>query len=270
MKLKTNHLAIAVMAALTLTSCEETENLGFTDAESNLSEKYIAAEAALSNIYRIVDNTMRDSILRATDSTSILGAIVSKTGPSVLVDFGGGVIGPDGTTRSGSISIIETNDYRMAGGVVVVDLANYSVDNFNVLGNLSLENYGSDSLKLNVTNLVAVDSFMLDGSKSMSWLQGFETPTTSDDKYEIRGSAHGIYLTNSLMSNITVPMVIDNSCQHKVLGGVLSLDFQSDSTSAATTGGIDFIDDDGCENLARINIKKGETEITLARQFNGF
>lgn len=270
-RLKNNYLALFLaISALTLTSCEDDILGGFSEAETALSDKYMATEAALSNIYRIVDNTMRDSTLIAKDTSVVFGAKVIRTGSTVLIDFRPGVIGLDGRTRSGSISITETNDYRQVGGVLTVDLTSYVVDNFNVTGILGVENFGADSLRLNASRLAAVDSFELDGSKTIVWMNGFKTATTADDVYKIKGMATGKQLANTLSSTIMEPMVIDNSCQYRLLEGLVEMQFAMDTASAQTSGSIDYIKTDGCENLARIKIKKGETEITLARQFFGF
>ncbi len=269
--LRNNYLAVMLAAsALTLTSCEDELLGGFSEAETAMSDRYLAAEAALSNIYRIVDNTMRDSTLRATDTSMVFGAKVIRTGNTILIDFKPGVIGLDGRTRSGSIMVTETNDYRQAGGVLAVDLSSYVIDNFHASGIMGVENFGSDSLKLNVSRLAVVDSFELDGSKTLIWMAGFKTATTDDDAYKIKGMATGKQLNNTLNSSILVPMVIDNSCQYRLLEGLVDMQFAMDTASAQTSGSIDFIKADGCENLARIKIKKGETELTLARQFFGF
>ncbi len=268
---KKNYLALFLaLTAIAFTSCDEDTLASFSEAEAAMSDKYMEAEAALSNIYRIVDNTMRDSVLRATDSSSVFGAVVTRTANTILVDFRPGVIGQDGRTRSGTITITETNDYRQAGGVLAVDLSNYVIDNFAVMGILGLENFGSDSLRLNASRLAVVDSFELDGSKTIVWMNGFKTSTTADDVYKIKGMATGKQLNNTLTSSLKEPMVIDNTCQYRLLEGLVEMDFFIDTASAQTTGSIDFIKADGCENLARIKIKKGETEITLARQFFGF
>lgn len=270
-QLKNNLLtATAIVSALTLSSCEEDLVNGFSEAEAALSDKYIDAEAQLSNIYQIVDNTMRDSLLRATDTAVVFGAKVMKTGNVVVVDFSPGVIGKDGVTRAGSITITETNDYRRSGGVLSVDLSKYVVDNYNVMGTIGVENFGADSLRLNVSDLAVVDSFELDGSKTIVWQKGFGTNTTTDDIYKINGLATGKQLTNTLTSSIEEPMVIDNTCKYRLLEGVIEMQFSSDTATTQTTGSIDFIKADGCENLARLKIKRDETEVTLARQFTGF
>ncbi len=269
--LRNNYLILTLAAsAITLTSCEDDLLGGFTEAETAMSDKYMAAEAALSNIYTIVDNTMRDSVLRATDTSEVYGARVIRTGNTILIDFKPGVIGQDGRTRSGSIAVTETNDYRQAGGVIAVDLTNYVVDNFNVMGVLGVENFGADSLRLNASRLAVVDSFELDGSKTIVWMNGFKSASTADDIYKIKGMATGKQLANTLTSTIMEPMVIDNSCQFRLLEGIVDMQFAMDTATTQTSGSIDFIKTDGCENLARIKIKKGETEITLARQFFGF
>ena len=269
--LKNSYLAFFVVAsALTITSCEEDLLGGFSEAETAMSDRYLATEAALSNIYTIVDNTMRDSVLRTTDTSMVFGAKVIRTGGTILIDFRPGVIGMDGRTRTGTISITETNDYRQAGGVLSVNLSSYVVDNFNVSGNLGLENFGADSLRLNVSRLAVVDSFELDGSKTVVWMSGFKSVSTTDDVYKLKGMATGKQLNNTLSSTILEPMVIDNTCQYRLLEGIVDMQFAMDTASAQTSGSIDFIKSDGCENLAKVKIKKGETEITLARQFFGF
>lgn len=260
-------LAIITVAGLMLTACEDQLPLDFIGTESKVCDRYLLTEATLCNTYQIIDIALRDSLFRSQDSAVVDGAIVTKAGNIIRIDFENGAIGQDGRFRKGFIEVNELSDYRGSGGSAHADLQDYFLDEFNIAGILDLYNYGSDSLLMTISNFKATDSLEVNASKSIYWTSGFNTSNIADDKYNIRGQAHGEYGSGSMDVLSSTPLVIDRSCSYRALSGILDLSLHGDSLES--TGTIDFIND-GCENLAKIHLQKGERELLLSRQFFGF
>ena len=265
-----NSLLIGLLgSALVFTACEgEDVFTDFMEEETRLSDTYLMTEATISNTYQIIDQALRDSVFRAQDSSFVDGAIVTKTGNVIRIDYGFGAIGTDGRPRRGYIEIIETNDYRSTGGSAAASLQHYVLNGIDLKGDMNIFNYGNDSLSIVITDFNALDSLEVNASRTISWVSGFNTTLLTDDVYRIKGSAHGDHASGTLDVITSVPLLVQTGCEHRIVSGVLDISLQGDSIGS--TGTIDFIDADGCDNLAKIELKKGEQELLLSRQFFGF
>lgn len=258
-----------LLGSFVFTACEG-EDI-FTDLleeETRLSDTYLMTESSISNTYQIIDQALRDSLFRAQDSSLVDGATVTKTGNLIRIDYGFGAIASDGRPRRGYIEVIETSDYRSTGGSVIASLEHYILNEVDLKGDLSIFNYGSDSLSIIITDFMALDSMVVDASRTISWISGFNTSILTDDKYRINGSAHGDHALGFLDVISSSPLLVHTDCEHRILSGVMDISIQGDSIGS--TGSIDFIAADGCDNLAKIELKKGEQELMLTRQFFGF
>lgn len=261
-------------AAFTITvGCEDTslEDL-LSEGDAQVSESYVKTEAALVNLYSIVDGSLRDSVFQATDSTNFEGAMVTRDGSNISIDFGAGVVGKDGNTRKGTIKIVESGDY-MTDASLDISLQSYSVNDDAITGSIELDKVGSD-FGLVVDGFSADQEIEIDANKTISWVQGFTTLTNSnDDIFNISGTASGMEIAGNrgLSTSITEMMNYDRSCEFKMVSGVIALTLQpADSAAEVTEASIDFLANDGCDNLAKIKITQGETEVELTKQFSGF
>ncbi len=267
---------LTAFAALALTtfmssSCEDLANAdAIFEHEVKLSDQYLAMEATFSSIYKTVDLALRDSTFRASDSAAAQGAIVTRNGNRILMDFNAGSPANDGHTRAGVIEIVETGDYRTAGGSVAVDLDGYKQDDQQISGQLTTNLYTSDSMQIMVSNFSISDSMTMTASRTIVWLQGFGTTSMSDDIYRFGGMAQASAGPNSINITTLRAMRFDNSCQYRLTHGELELGFQIDTVSDNASGLVDFIDNDGCENLAKITLEKDGRKFSLARQLIGF
>lgn len=271
-KLNTFFKLTAVVAAAFMVSCEDTtlEDL-LSDQDTQVSENYIKTEAALSNLYGIIDRSLRDSTFQASDSATVDGALVVRNGNLVTIDFGNGVEGSDGNTRKGMIAITENSSY-LTSASLDIELRNFSVEDKAIEGSIGLSQV-LNSFELSIDSFSAGEMVELNATKQVAWVSGFMTFTDdSDDVFHLTGSATGTDLGSNRMlsSNITEIMKYDRSCQYRILEGVIDFNLDGTDSTDAMEVSIDFLGDDGCDNLAKLKVKQGETEIELTKQFSGF
>lgn len=263
--------ALALFAGLT--SCEEDNPFGNLDQwEQELAKEYISTEAAINDIYSLVDDIMRDSSFAVNDSAVIRGATVTRSGSTISIDYGLGAAGSDGRMRTGTIMLIENGDYFTSSGEISANFQDFSVEGKKYNGSLAVTNLGSNTYELSAGKFSIDDRIQLDGAQNIAWLSGFETwNDIKDDAYQVSGTVTGAD-TGSRKITAAIdggePLSIDRSCKYKVLSGIVDLDITSDSTQ--TGGMLDFRSADGCQNLVDITLYKEESEISVLHQFEGF
>lgn len=265
-------LALGALLMLS-TACEEDNPFGnFGQWQKTFAENYIRAEAAMSDVYSMIDMTMRDSLFAAEDSSLINGAVVTRNGSSILIDYKLGAVSDDGRVREGRIELTQTGEYFGSTGEISVNFDNYKVESQNYSGNIVLKNTGNNSYELSAGNFSVNDYVKLSGSQTISWRQGFNSlENLEDDRYGISGTVTGTDTSSqSITAEIqdTDPLDFDRSCKHKLLGGTVNMSFASDTST--TTGGLDFRSDDGCDNIVDIILEQDDKEVKFTQQFEGF
>ena len=266
-------LKFSVLSSLLLFASCEGEEFGesFLEIEKDLSEHYLDSEAALTNVYDIVDVVARTAALDNGDTLKLFGADVHKSGNQLFINYGNGEVGPDGLTRSGKIQVLETGDYQQPGGEVEISFDEYIVENKAVEGTLNVLNHGNDSLSMLVTSFSVGGEFNLNSNKNISWEQGFDTEDEQDDRYRLSGQGVGADASNNtLTADISEQLVFDRTCEHKLVSGVMDLSIDLDSVETTSTGMLDFLANDACENLVRIQLTNGDQEVDVTYQFEGF
>ena len=253
--------------------CEDTdlEDL-LSDEDAEVTQSYLKTEGALSNLYSMVDRVLRDSSFQATDSAIVDGATVMRNGNTVTVDFGTGVIGSDGSTRKGQIIVTETGSYMTPNAALGVELFNYFVDDKEVAGELNITKVGN-SFELDITDFSAEENVEISADKTVMWTKGFTTlASDTDDVFELSGTATGTELANNrtLTSDITEVLEYDRSCEFRVTQGIIEMNLEAVDSTEEMDAVIDFLDGDGCNNLVKINVSQGDTEVELTKQFKGF
>lgn len=280
MIMKTKNLLIpglmAGLFALAVTSCEDDEDLlgGDSNLEAQLGEQQVAAEAVSSSIYNLADQIMRDTSLQTGDTITVNNAPVTKNGDTVWVMYGNGVSGTDGITRKGTVEIIANGDYTMSGSRISISLLNYQRDGDDVDGSLTVNNNGNNEFGLTVSNFGVNNEFTFNANKTLFWTSGFNTVNDlSDDKYGMSGTASlaEVGTNNQSSSSISDTLNYDRSCQYGMVDGVIDLTFSGDSIEF-DTGTIDFLDADGCNNIAQISLSDTTSgrSVNTSVTFNGF
>jgi hypothetical protein len=273
-------LPVVGLLMVAFTACDEDGDGVATTAETEqrLANYFLDAEAVASNLYTIVDFSLKDSIDDG-DTSMVLGAMVSRAADTYTIDYGTGVVGSDGLTRKGQIVATETGDYLATGGMVTTSFTNYSLDDKNIGGTISVENLGSENFEMIITNLDYNSEFTYNGTKDLQWVSGFNTlKDNTDDKFDISGNSSGSEsgTGNALTANFTSPLKFDRSCQYTILEGVADLSLTGDSTITfpsvlANFVGGDGPNADGCNNQVIVTVSNSNGgSLTLPQIFNGF
>ena len=115
--------------------------------------------------------------------------------------------------------------------------------------------------------------FDLSATKVVTWTGGFNTNNDDqDDQYTLSGTSVGTDSTNnSLTATIDplTPLSFSRDCEYAVLGGIIDLAFAGDSLDG-TSGSLDFLLDDGCDNLVKVRVVDGDQEVETFINIDGF
>lgn len=271
-------LFILALAAIGLTGCDEEILFGGSEgqAQSALSESLLTAQARANFLYRSLDQTMRDSTFQATDSTTVEGAIATRTSNGdILLDFGNGAVGSDGLTRSGQVRFSDIGQvpYTSTGAAYSLSFSNYQVEGEPVSGSFSVENKGNNSYGLALNQFSVEPQTGFNATQEVQWDSGFATISDlSDDLYSLSGSADFTDSTASrdIAANLSSPLKVDRSCNFGVTQGVLDVTFTGDSLTYSQ-GSLDFLAPDGCNNVVELSLTDGSgNEIVVPISFEGF
>src|SRR5690606_41799878 len=130
----------------------------------------------------------------------------------------------------------------------------YSVSDKVRSVSLELNKVGTD-VGLVITDFSADQEIEIDANKTIAWKSGFTTLSNSDDDiFDISGTASGVDMTDNreLSTSITEAMNYDRSCEFKMVSGIIELTLQpGDTIAEITEASIDFLANDGCDNLAK-------------------
>ncbi len=270
MKTKAFLSALVLGSSLTIVSCEDIGLDDFSDTESNVLVDYLHAEAILSHVYRHIDFITKDSTLAATDSAAVLDAMAYRMGNVLTIDYDLGKTSVDGFIRKGQIIVVENGKYTTPGSSSQVSFKNLDINSSPVSGTLSIMHNSMGNFTVTATNFSAKPGFPITASKTVNWIQGFGTPTGVDDIFEYSGQADHKQNGTDLNTTVGEALLIEDSCTYKLVGGEIDFTLSIDTIDEPSSGKIDFLKSDGCNNIVKMNVKKGEAEVTLTKQFTGF
>lgn len=269
---------LAGLIAFGFASCDEENPLGSAgEVESKVGELYILAESTGSRIFNTIDLAMRDNDFITNDTTVIDGAMVTRDGAIIKINYGTGASGSDGILREGEINLLMSggSDYMASGTSIAGTFLNYKEADKPVTGSFNVANQGNDVFALTLTSLSVTDAedntFSLSASKTLTWVDGFSTiGDVSDDSYTLSGTSTGVADTITLTASITSPLSYKSTCQYRLEEGVINLTMAGPGVTY-TGGSIDFLSADGCNNLYSIELNSvdgGSVNTTLT--FTGF
>lgn len=267
-------ISVTMLAlVLVLSACEEENPLeGFLEIQKELAQRYLQTEANLTNTYRLVHQVMTKGIMPG-DTLNLQGAAVYRAASKIVMDYGNGGVGDDGRVRTGKLLLEETGDYFQQNGSLQVDFEDYTVDKVPMGGSFLVTNGGGADLQLSINNFSLNNAFSLSGNKSLRWAQGFTTEVEDDDVFGISGKVNAEDNDkNTVDAQVSEEVMLDANCKHRIVSGLFDLEFgvAQDSSGTESTGSIDFIAEDGCENLVKINLNDGNSAVSLTSQFSGF
>ncbi|MBO0323329.1 hypothetical protein J0X14_13555 [Muricauda sp. CAU 1633] len=199
-----------------LFSCDKEDEKTETTSEDvvNALTEYVT----VNKVFQDIGNNNGDAVLSAENSTSTAKSnSVGKTAPDVeitispadfvtfpktiTVDFKTGVLGKDGITRKGKVTIISTNWYREPGSIHTATFTDYYHNDYKVEGTHVVENTGENvdgflEYTVVITNgkITKSDGSVIEyqENSTRTWIEGKDTPLNIwDDEYLLDGSQNG-------------------------------------------------------------------------------
>lgn len=171
-------------------------NKVFQDIGNNNGDAVLSAESSASSAKsNSAEKTAQDA------EVTISPADLVTFPKTITVDFKTGVLGKDGITRKGKVTIVSTNWYREPGSVHTATFTDYYHNDYKVEGTHVVENMGE-----NVDGDLEYDVVIQDGkittksgavieyqeNSTRTWIAGSETPLYIwDDEYSWEGSQTG-------------------------------------------------------------------------------
>ena len=268
---------MALLCTGIFTACEEQDLSSLLDpSNSDLAIAYVNAESDFLDIYNRVELAMRDSVLQATGSTTMDGAAVSMnpTNGTLTINFGNtNVLTSDGKARRGSINVANLTPafLTVPNSVMQVSTNEFYVDDDKTQLYFQTTNRGLsgtaqhfevDTFALDIEN----GNYQLRGHKNFYWVQGFTTAfQTNDDIYRMEGFSRAVGQSNGAEINATFsaasPVTVDRSCTYTVTQGMIDLVVVK--SEGNQNGSVDFIPEDGCNNLMRVSLNGLSTTVPM-------
>lgn len=270
--------ALLFSTVLIFSSCWRIDN----NPETDTSDRASTAEAVFDDLESLTEDASKENTTQAQmkilygDSVqfTVDPAWPNTTFPkTITIDFGEGVIGLDGKTRSGMITVVATGPYTDAGSVFTTTLDAYHVNEYHVQGTKVVTNNGlNESGNLNY-NIIITDGSIAnsDGNittwsseRNREWIGGQDTNWLTgglegilDDTYSITGVASGVTANGSSYSlNITEPLIVSLNC-HWIKQGAIEL-----SPEGLNVRTLDYGNGE-CDNQATLSVNDNTYDITL-------
>jgi hypothetical protein len=223
-----------------------------------------------------VNNTSTPSTNRidGVDSVACYSVTITQLNPStrfplqILIDFGAGCTGRDGSTRKGKIIVLYTGKLTTSGNSATVTFDGYYIDNIKVEGSHKITNTSTADRK-SFTTVVSnaklsqsADNFIMwNSNKTITQTEGMATPLIAiDDVFNITGQANGaVQLDGKYFewsATITAPLLKRFSCRW-ISKGTLSL-----GKGNAVVAVLDY-GAGTCDNKATFSVNGTIHEITL-------
>jgi hypothetical protein len=195
--------------------------------------------------------------------------INENTSPKQLIaDYGSGIVGADGKTRSGKVILnFVADDLYTIGNKIEASFENYKINNNLTDGKMSVHNVGYDvnnhvsfKVTLSATHNMANGKVSIKSANKISILAGFDTPRVHDDVLQFDGKMTGV-LTSGEKFEITNPSPLvrnrEKDCnQHHVSGvSLIKVENQADRYIDYGNG--------ACDNLATETVDGVSKTITL-------
>ncbi len=211
---KQTFLFALISLVLIFSHCRKEET---QDQDVTLSTDIMKENAQAEALFDDVANQTQIGMVQAEDSTSNKksGITSDDNGATITIspfdfhsfpktieiDFGStGVTGYDGKIRKGKITIETTGWYRDSGTVITINTENYEVDNFEIAGEKTITNNGTN-VSGNIYYSIDIEGSISDSEgttewtsqRIREWIAGEDTFLNPwDDEYLITGTQTGL------------------------------------------------------------------------------
>jgi hypothetical protein len=248
-------LLVMLSLAVVFTACrrEKDEEL---DTETLSSSDNFLVESNINDELKEVDAAATSSGLGKTGPVITIDSASSPK--KMTIDYGTGTLCADGKTRAGRLVVTWTGRYRETGTVITITADSFYQNGNKIAGTKSVKNEGRNTAG-NLYYTITVSNVTLtraDGrtrtwnaNRVREWIAGENTATWTDDVYLITGSSTGVNANGlAYSSDITTPLRVDLSCQHRLTAGVLTVTPQGKRTREVNYG------DGTCDNIFTLTI----------------
>lgn len=168
------------------------------------------------------------------------------------VNYGTGCIDHDGRIKKGKLWVSFVSDYANAGGQVQVLPENFFVNGIEYQGEFSFTNNGNHQYLQTISNGKCLGNswtVLYDGTTSIEWLNGYDTPADPfDDVYQVSENSTGTNRNSRTFTVETITPIIKKSDCKWISSGIIDI-----TPSGLATRRIDFGATD-CDSLATITI----------------
>lgn len=283
------------LAVLFLSSCKKensTQSPSVTAEESQaIAEENALADGEYEEITEIAVTADADLEIEAVEGsttistesdlrirTHIFKQLASRLGPcakitvsgdafpkTVTIDYGDGCLCRDGRFRKGAIVLHFTAPLRRSGSVLTVTLRDYYVNRAHIEGIKTITNLSAGTtvkweVKIQEGRVTWPNGrgFTYVGKRTLTQVEGMDTRTVLDNKYEIEGRNQTVYANGvTVIKNTETPLVRKVSCRWLVQG----------IAKIAINDRVLFVNfgNGECDNKAIISWAGGEKEISLSR-----
>jgi len=238
--------------AISLFSCDpQTVKPNDEEPDMDAAKAIIAAESNFDNVIQLVDFTLATIGPKKTN-TFCADVTADSAAKEIIIDFGTGCQN-NGVHRAGKIIINYIGRYRQPGAVFSVSFDAYQENGEQLDGTLSIASFDRNAANQLFFTVSIINGKVtksngdvegFDGSRTMTWVAGENTPLDpTDDAHEITGYAGGynaqgqaynikittplLYKINCLISAKTLPSSGTMEISSTEFNGLLEADFGS-------------------------------------------
>lgn len=265
---KKSALALSVGFGLLATqSCQKEETtpvntLSTTEATAQVE----MADQLFFDMFQAQNNLVSRS---SEDENGALITINEDASPKQLIaDYGVGVVGADGKTRSGKITIsYESDGLYTIGNKVDATFENYRINDNLTSGKIAIHNVGYDVNKhlafkviLSATHNMPNGKVSIKSTNKVSVVEGFDTPRVFDDVLQVDGNTSGV-LTSGEKFEISFPAPLvrkrSKECVNHYVSGISLTKIENQPDRYLDYG------NGGCDNIATEIVNGVSKTITL-------
>lgn len=250
-------IIIASALFFTFLSCKKaSEIMEEIEKDKIMAEDNSIAEKNSDDASIMSDEANDKGELTSRGGNGILGGAVitrDSIGKKITIDFGTGVVGRDGKTRTGKIMISYTGgNYHSTGAIITQTFVNYTVNGHAISGTRTITNNGA-----NTWTIVAALTITKSNGKIITWNSTRTRSKVNAGEYTITGSANGT-TSNGDTYTITIgtPLNVKLACDN-IQGGTITY------TRGTKTVNIDYGYGTGtpCDNQAEVTLSNGSKHV---------
>lgn len=255
------------LGLLATQSCQkETTNSIKSLSAAEATAQVGIADQLFYEMYQVQSNLVSRS---GEDENGAMITINEDASPKQLTaDYGAGVVGADGKTRSGKVTINYVSDgLYTIGNKIDASFENFRINDNITSGKIAIHNVGFDVNKhvafkvvLSATQNMPDGKVSIKSTNKVSIIEGFDTPRVFDDVLQIEGSTYGVLTSDEKFeTSFPTPLVRkrSNECVKHYVSGVTLTKIENQPDRYVDYG------NGSCDNLATETVDGVSKTISL-------